>query len=107
MIRWPCIMKLEGDNELLYFKTEDELSNECVSLILSSNDRLIDSAGNSYKININSHGNYDYITATQRYSIDDVTHLIKAHEFSKAETCLTKIQFPSVSEAIKSLSMSE
>jgi len=107
MIDWPCIMKLEGDDELLYFSNANEFLNECQSLILNSSDFLIDSSGHSYKLNQKNESDFNFIISTQRYSADDLSKLVQAHEFSKAEVCLTKIHFQSVSEAISSLSISK
>ncbi|WP_413283461.1 DUF4144 family protein [Vibrio sp. MA40-2] len=103
MVNWPCVLKLEGDNELEYFKSEVEFMRECNSLILSEDDHLIDSVGQCYSLNYSSYKNIMLEPLSRTYSTDEVTLLIQAHEFSKAEMCLTKIQFTSVSEAIASL----
>lgn len=99
MICWPCIFKLAGDDELIYLASELDLISECKALIFSDDDYVIDSAGFSYLIS-------DELTLikTQRIVVvDEVTQLIRANEFSKAELCLTKIHFLTVSDAIKSL----
>ncbi|MBF4258736.1 DUF4144 domain-containing protein, partial [Vibrio anguillarum] len=36
-------------------------------------------------------------------SAEDASRLIQCHEFCRAEVCLTKIQFETVSDAIKCL----
>ena len=100
-------MKLEGDDELFYFKNENEFLNECQSLILNSSDFLIDSSGHSYRLIRKNNNEFNFIISTQYYSADDLSKLIQAHEFSKAEVCLTKIHFQSVPEAISSLSISK
>ncbi len=107
MIDWPCIMKLEGDDELLYFNTENEFLDECRSLILKSSDFLVDSSGHCYRLHQKNENDFNSIICTQRYSANDLSKLVQAHEFSKAEVCLTKIHFQSVSEAISSLSISK
>jgi hypothetical protein len=104
MIIWPCIFKLEGDSELLYLPTEIQLSNELDALIWDSSDLLIDSTGQCYQIKEKSAG-YAYVQQGVQLSLDSVTQLIQEHEFSKAEMCLTKIQFPSIQEAIKALAI--
>ncbi|ELP6772984.1 hypothetical protein QTV42_004481, partial [Vibrio vulnificus] len=34
MISWPCILKLDGDDELVYLASESDLNRECSNLIL-------------------------------------------------------------------------
>lgn len=99
MISWPCILKLEGDDELIYLSSEDDFMAECRDLIFSDDDYVIDSAGFSYLISEKL-----VLIKTQRIlAVDEVTHLVRANEFTKAELCLTKINFSTVSDAIKSL----
>ncbi|TYK66964.1 hypothetical protein CWS31_003665 [Colwellia echini] len=99
MVTWPCILKLGGDNELIYLTSIVDLNAECRDLILTSDDYVIDSVGKSYFIS-------DQLTLTKQnkiFNVEEVTELIRANEFSKAEVCLTKIQFLTVSEAIKAI----
>ncbi|GIB20483.1 Hypothetical protein VCSRO90_3786 [Vibrio cholerae] len=30
MVNWPCILKLDGDDELVYLSSEADLNCECV-----------------------------------------------------------------------------
>ncbi|EPW4453997.1 DUF4144 family protein, partial [Vibrio vulnificus] len=53
MISWPCILKLDGDDELVYLASESDLNRECSNLILCQNDRVIDSVGNTFSMIIN------------------------------------------------------
>ncbi|EOG7733492.1 DUF4144 family protein, partial [Vibrio cholerae] len=50
MVNWPCILKLDGDDELVYLGSEADLNCECVDLIVSPSDRVIDSEGFVYSI---------------------------------------------------------
>lgn len=104
MILWPCIFKLEGDSELLYLASELELTNELDALIWDQSDRLIDSDGQGYVIRA-ADEDYMFEPESSPLSLESVTALIREHEFSKAEMCLTKIQFPSIQEAIMSLAL--
>ena len=45
MILWPCILKLEGDDELIYLNSECDFTSECIDLIVTENDYVIDSLG--------------------------------------------------------------
>lgn len=103
MVQWPCIFKLDGDDELMFLASEERLIAEFSGLIWSSDDVLIDSEGHSFTVRIKKSQAVEYQKVAQSLLTEDVTSLIQAHEFSKAELCLTKIQFRSVREAIGSL----
>ena len=105
MIQWPCIFKLDGDDELLYLSSEASLISELESLIWSDDDYLIDSLGQGYKVREVQAGVYTYESFGNPLPVSEVTDLIQAHEFSKAEVCITKIQFLSVGEAIRALAV--
>ncbi|PML05537.1 hypothetical protein BCT86_12165 [Vibrio breoganii] len=102
MIQWPCILKLDGDSELLFIDSKLALEQELEGLIWGSSDCLIDSKGQSYAIKQRG-DTYLFKPNEAPLSLQTVTQLIQEHEFSKAEMCLTKIQFLSVEEAIQSL----
>ncbi|MGF1702924.1 DUF4144 domain-containing protein [Photobacterium makurazakiensis] len=104
MILWPCVFKIEGDSELLYLASEAQLNNELDALIWDCSDRLIDSNGNCYVVKEAGKG-YVFEPEGVQLSLDSITHLIQEHEFSKAEVCLTKIQFPSIQKAIIALAL--
>ena len=102
MVHWPCILKLDGDDELIYLGSELYFMAECRELILTDDDYVIDSSGSSYLIESQSE-KLVLVKTEQIFSVDEVTHLIRANEFNKAELCLTKINFLTVSDAINSL----
>ncbi|GAL36533.1 hypothetical protein JCM19240_2602 [Vibrio maritimus] len=103
MIQWPCLFKLEGDDELIFIASETELTKELESLIVSDEDILIDSSGQAFKIEVDSCQGNAFIFQPNALTLEDVTLLVQAHEFSLAQVCLTKIQFNSISEAIEAL----
>lgn len=102
MIAWPCILKLEGDDELIYLSSEQYFISECHELIITDDDYVIDSKGFSYLIELRV-DKLVLIKSERILVVDEVTQLIRANEFNKAELCLTKIHFLTVSEAIQSL----
>ncbi|MDE1233311.1 DUF4144 family protein [Vibrio aestuarianus] len=104
MISWPCIFKLDGDSELMYLGSEALLKTELDDLIWDYSDRLIDSEGCCYVVKAEG-DNYVFEPEGVQLSLFAVTQLIQEHEFSKAEVCLTKIQFSSIEEAIRALSV--
>ena len=107
MIYWPCILKLYGDDELIALCSEQDFISECRELIFSDDDYVIDSSGLIYLIESVSGQlipeKLALIKTERILTVDEVTHLICANEFSKAELCLTKIHFITVSDAIESM----
>jgi len=101
MIYWPCILKLDGDDELIYLNDKSTLINEYGELILCDDDYIIDSAGYTYLVELASN-TLTLLKTGRMLMVDEVTQLIRANEFKKSELCLTKIHFISVSDAIKS-----
>jgi hypothetical protein len=103
MVTWPCLLKLEGDDELIYLGSDQDFISECQDLILSDDDYVVDSIGYSYLVEPIAE-ELSLIKKERMLLASEVTHLIRAHEFKKASLCLTKIHFLTVSDAIKSLS---
>nr|WP_087026484.1 DUF4144 family protein [Thaumasiovibrio subtropicus] len=105
--QWPCILKLEGDDELLYLHDAQTFVDECKALMTTAGDRVIDSMGQSYSIDLNGEDTPILSPLKTVYTAYQLSQLIQAHEFSKAQVCLTKIQFAAVADAIAALAFSE
>ncbi|MEJ6123578.1 DUF4144 domain-containing protein [Vibrio sp. 2-Bac 85] len=106
MICWPCLLKLEGEHELIYLAYESEFIAECEELIVSDYDYVVDSNGLSYLLKFSNKSNnscVQLVDAERQLSKQEVTLLIREHEFSKANVCLTKIEFLTISCAVHSL----
>ncbi|GAL19162.1 hypothetical protein JCM19235_2585 [Vibrio maritimus] len=103
MINWPCLLKLEGDDELIYIASEVSLTDELNSLIHSDEDILVDSYGQVYGVTTDSRGILALEYKHETLTLEDVTILVQTHQFSLAQLCLTKIQFNSIAEAIHAL----
>lgn len=103
MIQWPCMFKLDGDAELMFFTDEPQLYIQLEELIWDSSDRLIDSTGQGYIVRSTEDG-YVFEQQGTPLSLELITQFIQEHEFSKAQMCLTKIQFTSIHQAIESIS---
>jgi len=104
MISWPCILELAGDDELIYLDSELDFISECQELLLSDEDNVIDSLGCRYLIESIA-GKLKLIKTRQIVFAEEMTNLIRAHEFKKSTLCLSKIYFLTVSDAIQSLSI--
>ncbi|WP_070971742.1 DUF4144 family protein [Vibrio sonorensis] len=104
MIKWPCMLKLHGDPELIYINTQASLAAELDGLIWGEEDYLIDCDGECFVVHSSSQG-FWFETRGNHLSLQSVTELIQEHEFAKAEVCLTKIQFSSIEDAIKAIAL--
>ncbi|MBB1273712.1 DUF4144 domain-containing protein [Psychromonas sp. SR45-3] len=102
MVCWPCLLTLEGDDELIYLADESEFINECQELIVSDDDAVVDSNGMTYLIKA-VESDLQLVKTERVFSTQEVTQLIRDHEFSKANVCLTKIEFINIPSAIQSL----
>jgi hypothetical protein len=105
VINWPCVLKLVGDNELLYLADTKALHLHCEDCILHQNDRLIDSKGNCYSISVNFRNEVLLKGMMTVVTLAEITELIKVSEFSKGTLCLTKIHFQNLAQAIQSLAI--
>ncbi|CAE6933882.1 hypothetical protein ACOMICROBIO_GDFFDHBD_02786 [Vibrio sp. B1REV9] len=104
MITWPCVLKLDGDDELVYLDSPETLNIECQALIWSEDDVVIDAKGQCYALQVSADLSLSLRPLPQRLNLQEVTTLIQKHEFSQAQTCLIKIHFSSVQQAIEALS---
>lgn len=102
MITWPGVLKLYGDDELIYLDSLSNFNLECGELLFSDDNYVIDSKGHCYLIE-SIESQLRLVNENRILSKHDVTHLIRAHEFNKASLCLTKIHFLTISDAIHSL----
>ncbi|MCD6704638.1 DUF4144 domain-containing protein [Vibrio cholerae] len=87
----------------MYLGSEADLNCECVGLIFSSDDRVIDSEGFVYSLVSDASTAVNLVGNSVQISAEDASRLIQCHEFCRAEVCLTKIQFETVHDAIKCL----
>ncbi len=104
MIKWPALLKLEGDDELCYFDSEQAYVDETKELILSKDDHLIDSNGYVFAVKPGVENRLGLVAMGKIYTLEDITQLIQNHEFNAAQVCITKIAFSSIEQAIASLS---
>ena len=102
MVFWPCLLKLEGDDELIYLGSEQDLISECHELMLTDDDFVIAANGVRYLIETHLKG-VTLVDAGHPAKMAEVILLIRSHEFKKVSLCLTKIHFETISDAIDSL----
>ncbi|MBT0088850.1 DUF4144 domain-containing protein [Vibrio alginolyticus] len=100
---WPCLLKLDGDDELIYTHSQSDLDSECEALIFGQDDYVIDSNGNTFELKNNGSNNTLLHLKERTLSVEEVTSLIQSHEFSLAQRCIIKIHFTSVRQAVEAL----
>ncbi|UUM32904.1 DUF4144 domain-containing protein [Vibrio japonicus] len=102
MVNWPSILKLDGDEELIYLADQDAFLADCAEMIMQREDRLIDSEGYTFSIESN---NNSIVLCPCNAQLDakQVSTLIQEHEFANAQACIIKIHFASVAQAIQAL----
>ncbi|ENG7519087.1 DUF4144 family protein [Vibrio harveyi] len=103
MITWPCLLKLDGDDELVYLASPKQLNAECQALIWGQDDIVIDTQGHCFTLKTGANNTVELGLLPQTLSVQQVTELIQKHEFSKAQRCIIKIHFVSVQQAIEAL----
>ncbi|WP_417869390.1 DUF4144 family protein [Vibrio furnissii] len=102
MVNWPALLKLDGDDELLYLASEIQFHHECDDMILGAADHVIDCQGQRYRIH-RATNTLTLVADHTWYSAAEVSQLIQAHEFAAAQVCVTKIYFPTVEQAVKAM----
>ncbi|ELB2818108.1 DUF4144 domain-containing protein [Vibrio alginolyticus] len=100
---WPCLLKLDGDDELIYTHSQSDLDSECEALIFGQDDYVIDSNGNTFELKNNGLNTTLLHLKERTLSVEEVTSLIQSHEFSLAQRCIIKIHFTSVRQAVEAL----
>ena len=103
MITWPCLLKLDGDDELVYLTSSKQLNAECQALIWGQDDIVIDTQGHCFALKTSANNTVELGLLPQTLNVQQVTELIQKHEFSKAQRCIIKIHFVSVQQAIEAL----
>ncbi|MEX3071643.1 DUF4144 family protein [Vibrio alginolyticus] len=102
-ILWPCLLKLEGDDELIYLQSHSDLQTECQALIWGQEDFVVDSHGYTFSLQYDTENQITLNAKNEILSVAEVTSLIQSHEFSQAQRCIIKIQFQTVQQAVCAL----
>ncbi|WP_435273779.1 DUF4144 family protein [Psychrobium sp. nBUS_13] len=97
-VNWPALLKIEGDEHLIYCRDELTLRVETASLILpiSKNDFIVDSQGQQFYF---KNDGKLWLSDT-KYSLTELTQLIRAHLSALNHCCVTKLRFNNFQQAI-------
>ena len=95
---WPALLKIESDEHLLYYSDRETLTSEIASLILpiSQEDFIVDSLGQQFYFKNGG----ELRSSDTRYSLAELTQLIKAHLSALNHCCVTKLRFNNFQQAI-------
>lgn len=102
-IVWPAIIKLNGDDELIYIATADQLYDDQTlqHMQFHAEDQLIDSTGNVYRII--KHHKLELKPTSEQLSLDQIELLLQRHLSNHGTCCVAKFHSNSIDEAISSV----
>jgi protein structure with unknown function len=103
MIHYPAIFKFAGQDELSYIATQNsfEQQYQLQQPYFTPDDLLIDATGQAYLL----HQFIQHSTAlpalslpelARQFELPELTALVQAHFFALAQSCVVKIQAPSI-----------
>lgn len=98
-MNYPAIFKLAGQDELIYIATKSSFEHQfqLQQPYLTPEDLLIDAAGQAYLLQQLKQHSSSLPAAVRQFELQQLTALVQAHFFALAQSCVVKIQAPSVS----------
>lgn len=102
MIEWPAVIKLQGDDELIFIASQQawESSDERQQAFFSDDDCLVDSQGKVYRFSLAPNQSV-MLRATDEYlDTEQLILLVKAHMSLIKACCVAKFYAENVAEAI-------
>lgn len=99
MIKYPAIFKLAGQDELIYIATKSNFEHQfqLQQAYFTPEDLLIDATGQAYLLQQLNQHNSSLAASVRQFELPELTTLVQAHFFALAQSCVVKIQAPSVS----------
>ncbi len=102
-VDWPAIIKLDGDGELIYVADAGQLIEDSAlqQTYFREQDKLIDSSGSTYRINVGSTLN---LTPTNEcMTLEEIEVLLQLHLSNHGTCCVAKFHANSIREALMSV----
>lgn len=98
MIHYPAIFKFAGQDELLYVCDQSNFYQQyqLQHPYLTADDLLIDAAGQSYLLHLLKHDLSSLPLVFRQFELPELTALVQAHFFALVQSCVVKIQAPSI-----------
>ena len=102
MIKWPAVIKYNGDDELVYVSSEDEWIRDAASHLYnhSDGDCLIDSSGDIFSLARAQDIIHDPPATGDRISLESFIRLVRIHASNSHRCCIEKINFRNIAEGI-------
>lgn len=100
-IKWPAIIKLDGDGELIHMTEADQFIDDSAlqQTHFREQDKLIDCSGRVYRI---SKGNPLTLTITNEWmTLAEIEELLHLHLSNRGTCCVAKFHADSIHEAIR------
>lgn len=102
-VHWPAIIKLDGDDELIYVADAGQLidDSELQQTYFREQDKLVDSSGSAYRISKDSTLT---LTPTNEWMrLAEIEELLQLHLSNHGTCCVTKFHANSIREALMSI----
>lgn len=109
MIKWPAIIKYQGDNELTYISSgsEWETDQDLHAAVYEADDRLIDSDGVLFSLDERANRLVVPKSVEACFELEEMVDLIRAHFSSIGECCVSKFSISSIAEGITTVGQFE
>jgi hypothetical protein len=98
MIHYPAIFKFAGQDELIYIATQSSFEQhyQLQQPYFTPEDLLIDATGQAYLLHQFTQHSSPLPALAKRFEQPELTALVQAHFFALAQSCVVKIQAPSI-----------
>ncbi|WP_415884220.1 DUF4144 family protein [Neptuniibacter sp. QD34_54] len=109
MIKWPAIIKYQGDNELIYIASGSvwETDQDLHAVVYDADDRLIDSDGVLFSLEEREDRLVILRPVEACFELEEMVDLIRAHFSSIGECCVSKFSIGSIAEGITTVGQFE
>ncbi|MBU0911380.1 MAG: DUF4144 domain-containing protein [Gammaproteobacteria bacterium] len=99
MIHYPAIFNFAGQDELIYIATQSSFEQhyQLQQPYFTPDDLLIDATGQAYLLHqFTQHSSSMPALSLRQFELLELTALVQAHFFALAQSCVVKIQAPSI-----------
>ena len=103
--QFPLLLSYQGQSEaelIMDKRMLEQLLQQPLHLLPDA-DRLIDSLGQVYRLDVD----YQLYASTEQLDLSEVISLIQRHFFALAQSCVVKIQAPDIRSALLLLAESD
>ena len=97
-MNYPAIVKFSGQDELLYIATQTSFAQQYLlqQPYFTPEDLLIDATGQAYLLHQFTQHSSSLPALARQFDLTELTALVQAHFFALAQSCVVKIQAPSI-----------